>query len=162
MLISRKSFYLSHLLWNKVRPVSLLMFIAKTLERFVFNQRPTFLNQHKQLDANQSGFKSKHSTETAMLSVTEALWLAKAECKSSFLFLLDLSAAFDTVNHPILLAIVSEITDNPLLWFKCYLSDRSFRVSCRGALSKAHHVVTGVFQGSVLGPFLFSIQITSL
>ncbi len=73
------------------RPVSLLPFIAKTLKRVVFN-----------LDAKKSGFRSGHSTETVLLSVAEALRIAKA--KSSVLILLDLSAAFDNVNHQILLS----------------------------------------------------------
>ncbi len=55
------------------RPVSLLPFIAKTLERVVFNQVSLFLSQNNKLDPKQSGFRSGHSTETALLSVTEAL-----------------------------------------------------------------------------------------
>ncbi len=86
------------------RLVSLLPFIAKTLERVVFNQVSLFLSQNNKLDAKQSGFRSGHSTETALLSVTEALRIAKADSKSSVLILLDLSAAFDTVNHRILLS----------------------------------------------------------
>ncbi len=84
--------------------LSLLPFIAKTLERVVFNQVSVFLTKNNLLDSNQSGFRSGHSTETALLSVVEALRLARAASKSSLLILLDLSAAFDTVNHQILLS----------------------------------------------------------
>ncbi len=72
------------------------------------------------LDNNQSGFRSGHSTETALLSVTEALRLARAASKSSVLILLDLSAAFDTVNHQILMSILRKmgISGTALLWFE--------------------------------------------
>ncbi len=79
-------------LTENYRPVSLLPFIAKTLQRAVFNQVSCFLSQNNKLDAKQSGFRSGHSTETAQLSVTEALRIAKADSKSSVLILLDLSA----------------------------------------------------------------------
>jgi len=68
-------------LTDSYRPVSLLPFIAKTLERVVFNQISLFLSQNKKLDANQSGFRSAHSTEIALLSVTEALRISKANSK---------------------------------------------------------------------------------
>ncbi len=61
------------------RPVFLLPIIAKTLERVVFNQVSLFLSQNNKLDANQSGFRSGHSTEYVLLSVTEALRIAKAD-----------------------------------------------------------------------------------
>ncbi len=142
----------------------ILPFIAKTLERVVFNQVSLFLSQNNKLDAKQSGFRSGHSTETALLSVTEALRIAKADSKSSVLILLDLSAAFDTVNHQILLSTLSslDITGIPLRWFKSYLTGRYFRVAWGGEVSKAHQLVTGVPQGSVLGPLLFSTYTTSL
>ncbi len=143
---------------------ALLPFVAKTLERVVFNQLSLFLSQYNKLDAKQSGFRSGHSTETALLSVTEALRVAKADSKSSVLILLDLSAAFDTVNHQILLSTLSSlgITGIPLRWFESYLTGRSFRVAWGGEVSKAHQLVTGVPQGSVLGPLLFSTYTTSL
>ncbi len=151
-------------LLENYRPVSLLPFIAKTLERVVFNQVSLFLSQNNKLDAKQSGFRSGHSTETALLSVTEALLIAKADSKSSVLILLDLSAAFDTVNHQILLSTLSslDITGIPLRWFESYLTGRSFRVAWGGEVSKAHQLVTGVPQGSVIGPLLFSTYTTSL
>ncbi len=66
-------------LLENYRPVSLLPFVAKTLERVVFNQLSLFLSQYNKLDAKQSGFRSGHSTETALLSVTEALRVAKVQ-----------------------------------------------------------------------------------
>ncbi len=123
-----------------------------------------FLSQNNKLDAKQSGFRSGHSTETALLSVTEALQIAKADSKSSVLILLDLSAAFDTVNHQILLSTLSslEIAGIPLRWFESYLTGRFFKVAWGGEVSKAHQLVTGVPQSSVLGPLLFSTYTTSL
>ncbi len=151
-------------LMENYRPVSLLPFISKTLERVVFNQVSLFLSQNNKLDAKQSGFRSGHSTETALLSVTEALRIAKADSKSSVLILLDLSVAFDTVNHQILLSTLSslDITGIPLRWFKSYLTGQSFKVAWGGEVSKAHQLVTGVPQGSFLRPLLFSTYTTSL
>ncbi len=151
-------------LLENYRPVSLLPFIAKTLERVVLNQLSSFLSKHNRLDANQSGFRRGHSTETALLSVTEALRIAKADSKSSILILLDLSAAFDTVNHPILMTTLLSlgITGIPLHWFESYLNGRSFKVAWGGEASTEHQLVTGVPQGSALGPLLFSTYTTSL
>ncbi len=125
----------------------------------MFNQVTAFLTQNNLLDSNQSGFRSGHSTETALLSVVEDLRLARTASKSSLLILLDLSAAFDTVNHQILL---STLLRKAIQWFDSYLSDRSFKVSWRGEVSKSQHLATGVPQGSVLGPLLFSVYMASL
>ncbi|KAJ8386453.1 hypothetical protein AAFF_G00170500 [Aldrovandia affinis] len=82
------------------------------------------------LDPNQSGFRAGHSTETALLAVTEALHGAKSQSLSSVLLLLDLSAAFDTVDHRILLSSLIEmgISGSALTWFESYLADRSYQV----------------------------------
>ncbi len=130
----------------------------------VFNQVTAFLTQNNLLDSNQSGFRSGHSTETALLSVVEDLRLARTASKSSLFTLLDLSAAFYTVNHQILLSTLLRkgISGTALQWFDSYLSDRSFKVSWRGEVSKSQNLSTGVPQGSVLGPLLFSVYMASL
>ncbi len=130
----------------------------------MFNQVTAFLTQNNLLDRNQSGFRSGHSTETALLSVVEDLRLARTASKFSLLILLDLSAAFDTVNHQILLSTLLRkgITGTTLQWFDSYLSDRSFKVSWRGEVSKSQHLATGVPQGSIPRPLLFSVYMASL
>ncbi len=119
-----------------------------------------FISQNNKLDAKQSGFRSGHSTETAILLVTEALRIAKAASKSSVLILLDLSAAFYAVNHQILLSALSslDITGIPLRWFESYLTGRYFRVAWGGKVSKAHTLDTGI--GSWTPPFLHIHYIT--
>ncbi len=84
--------------------------------------------------------------------------------KYSVLVLLDLSAAFDTVNHQILLSTLSslDITGITLRWFESYLTGQSFKVVWGGEVSKAHQLVTGVPQGSIKWPLLFYIYTTSL
>ena len=146
------------------RPVSLLSFISKSLERSVSDQLSSYLTLNNLSDPLQSGFKPSHSTETALLSVITALHTAKASSLSSVLILLDLSAAFDTINHQILLSTLSDlgITDSALSWFSSYLSNRSFQVLWRGSLSGPATLSTGVPQGSVLGPLLFLLYMQSL
>ncbi len=89
-------------------------------------------SQNDQLNINQSGFRSKNSTETALLSVTVALQIAKADTKSSVLILQDLSANFNNVNHQILL---STITGSALHWFEYYRTGTSgankYLIHCR-------------------------------
>ncbi len=130
----------------------------------MFNQVTAFLTQNNLLDSNQSGFRSGHSTETALLSVVEDLRLARMASKSSLLILLDLSAAFDTVNHQTLLSTLLKkgISGTALQWFESNLSDRSFKVSWRGEVSKSQHLATVMPEGSVLGPLLFSVYMASL
>ncbi|MEL7079446.1 MAG: reverse transcriptase family protein [Cyanobacteria bacterium J06582_2] len=146
------------------RPVSLLSFLSKTLERAIFNQLCSYLHQNNLLDPYQSGFKAGHSTETALLAVTESLHAARVNSLSSVLILLDLSAAFDTVDHQILLSTLEEkgVTGSALSLFASYLTGRSYQVTWRGTMSEPRSLTTGVPQGSVLGPLLFSLYTTSL
>ncbi|XP_064157570.1 uncharacterized protein LOC135235714 [Anguilla rostrata] len=106
------------------------------------------------LDPHQSGFRPGHSTETALLSVSESLHAAQAASCSSVLILLDLSAAFNTVDHPILLSSLAAmgICGTALDWIESYLSGRSFQVAWASAVSAPRPLATGFPQGSVLGP----------
>ncbi|KAK3528335.1 hypothetical protein QTP86_032013, partial [Hemibagrus guttatus] len=90
----------------------------------ISNYRPNNLH-----DPNQSGFKAAHSTETALLAVTEKLHAARSAKRSSVLILLDLSAAFDTVNHKTLLSTLRSlgICGTAWEWFASYLDGRSYQ-----------------------------------
>jgi len=99
-----------------------------------------------------------YSTETALLYIHDYLINAIGSQKISCLCLLDLSAAFDTIDHSILITRLSSwfrIHGSVLNWFKSYLSSRSCRVKCDNHMSSPHTCSCGVPQGSVLGPLLF-------
>ncbi|KAK3508609.1 hypothetical protein QTP70_035072, partial [Hemibagrus guttatus] len=115
-------------------------------------------------DPNQSGFKAAHSTETAILAVNEKLDAARSAKLSSVLILLDLSAAFDTVNHKTLLSTLRSlgICGTAWEWFASYLDGCSYQVTWKGLTSAPRRLSTGVPQGSVLGPLLFSLYTHSL
>lgn len=120
------------------------------------SQLQTFLESQNIFEVFQSGFKALHSTETALLRVFNDILLTADSGKSVLLVLLDLTAAFDTVDHNILIYRLEHhvgIRGTALEWFKSYLSDRSFSVS----LGKFHsssapsHVV--YLKDPSLGPF---------
>ena len=110
-------------IWN-YRPVSLLSFRSKTLEHAVYNQLSTYLSANTLLDPNPSGFRTVHSTETALLMVTGSLSATRALSNLSVLILFDLSSAYVTVNNQILLSNPAEvdIADSALTWFTSYLN----------------------------------------
>ena len=128
------------------RPISLLSFLSKKLERAISNQLSCYLSQNYLLDPHQSGFKTAHSTETALQGVTKSLRAARAWALSSVLILVKLSAAFDTVNHQILLATLAEldIADSSstqlILPNKSHLSHRMDDPPVQGATDPSTHL----------------------
>ena len=140
------------------RPVSNLSFMSKLIERAVAVRVNEYVTENNLAEPFQSAYKSGHSTETALLRVKDDIMLALDNKQAVILVLLDLSAAFDTVDFGILLARLEQLfgfTDTVLCWFKSYLTQRSQLVSVGVALSEALTLQYGVPQGSVLGPLLF-------
>ena len=141
-------------------PVSNLAFLSKLIEKCAISQVINFAVKHCLLEPLQSAYKIYHSTETALLKVQNDILLSLDKGKAVVLVLLDLSAAFDTVDHEILLKRLEThlgITGVALEWFRSYLSDRNQTVTIQGATSSKRHLRYGVPQGSVAGPFLFSV-----
>ena len=142
------------------RPVSNLPFLSNILERVVLLQLQSHLCANSLFEIRQSAYRKYHSTETAVLSVLEGLLTKSDEKLVSVLALLDLSAAFDTLDHAILLRRLEStfgISGLALSWFESYLSDRTQSVVVDGLMSTSVPLVFGVPQGSVLGPVLFTL-----
>ncbi len=148
---------------SNCRPVSTLSFMSKILEKIVFHQLQSFLNGNKIFEAFQSGFRKYHSTETALVKVLNDILLIAG--KSMVLVLLDLSAAFDTVDHAVLISRLEHcagIRGNALKWFQSYLYNRSFSVNIGEFMTGAAPLTCGVPQGSILAPVLFSLYMLPL
>ena len=144
--------------YRNYRPVSNLPFLSKILEKVVQKQLNEHLIRNKLHAEYQSGYRADHSCETATLAVYNDLLCISDLKNRVVLLLLDLSAAFDTINHNQLLNKLKHkfgISGNVHHWFQSYLSGRSFTVTINQSKSKRSFLVIGVPQGSILGPILF-------
>ena len=137
------------------RPISNLSFLSKILEKVVANRLHEHIYNHHLSNDLQSAYKRFHSTETALLKIHNDIVDNMDNGKVTALTLLDLSAAFDTIDHSILLQRLHRyfgISGPALRWFKSFLSDRYQSINISGTLSSPQHLPFGVPQGSVLGP----------
>ena len=117
------------------------------------------LTENDLLDPFQGAYRAGHSTETALTRVKHDIDMAMDQGKAVILVTLDLSAAFDTIDHGILIQRLEKccgVTGLAKQWIMSYLEDRKQTV-IRGSRSEATSVTVGVSQGSVLGPLLFSV-----
>jgi len=147
------------------RPVSTLSLLSKLLERIVQRQLQAYLNNNDLMPTQQSAYRQHDSTETAVTKVYNDLLRAADSGLVYALCLLDLTAAFDTVDHDLLLLRLERqfgLRGVPLLWFASYLRCRSYRVWHGGCTSRTFWIVCSVPQGSVLGPQLFIMYAADL
>ena len=150
---------------SNFRPISKLPFLSKVLEREVYVQLQSFLINNNIYEKFQSGFRTAHSTETALLRVLNDLLLSADSGSPVILVLLDLTAAFDTVDHRILLSRLEHlvgIKGTALKFFQSYLANRCFSVQLGDSISSVAPLTCGVPQGSILGPILFLLYVLPL
>ena len=150
---------------DNYRPISNLQFILKVLERVVNEQLMLHLRINDLLPEHQSAYRSCHSTETALLKVTSDALLAADQGKLTLLGMLDMSAAFDCVDHIILvrrLNVSFSIDENALDWIVSYITGRRQYVRYNGRTSDISVVECGVPQGSDRSISSFSLQMSSV
>ena len=151
--------------FKNYRPVSNLSFLSKLIEKVISSRILKHIADNELIDKFQSAYRCGHSTETALLRVYNDIVTMVGKGNGSYLVLLDLSAAFDTIDHDTLFVILEKyvgITGSALQLLKSYFSDRSQRVLIDDVMSGVANLVCGVPQGSVLGPLKFCLYLLPL
>ena len=146
------------------RPISLLPSFSKIFERHLYNELNKFLTKNKIMHKHQYGFKENSSTEQAITQIIEQVSSYMEKQLTTCCIFIDLSKAFDTVNHKILLSKLYSygIRGIPAKLITSYLTNRTQRTKIDCASSDSETIVCGVPQGSILGPLLFNLYINDL
>ena len=143
------------LILSNYRLVSKLTFVSKIIERCMLLQLSQHCNDYDLQPDYQSAYREHYSCETVVLKVSNDILWAMEKQEVTSLVTLDLSAAFDTVDHDILLSILRNkygIDGKALKWFNEYLRPHSFKVAVNGVYSKEHNLEVSVPQGSCVEP----------
>lgn len=150
---------------SSYRPISNLPTISKLFERLILRQVSNYISSNSMFPPFQSAYRPQHSTMTACTKLSNDLLLALDKHLVSLVISLDLSSAFDVVDHTILLSCLRQrycFSSHVISWFKSYLSNRSYHVVSNSNSSAPVPLSCGVPQGSVLGPLLFTLLLGDL
>ena len=147
------------------RSVSNLTFLSKVVQKITLNQFTQHCEDYHLLPDYQSAYRKFHSCKTILIKLFNHLFWAMEKQEVTAMTILDLSAAFDTVNHDLLLEDLNKrfgVKRRALKWYEQYLKPRKFKVSINNTYSKEQTINYSVLQGSIQGVFLFNAYASTI
>ena len=151
-------------LFENDRPISILPCFSKIIERIMYNRLYSFLTKHNIITEKQYGFRKKYATYMALIDLIDKISCNFDEKKYTVGVSLDLSKAFDTIDHTILLNKLQcyGVRGSACSWFASYIQNRKQYVVFNKTESECKEISCGVPQGSILGPLLFILYINDI